>query len=348
MESWTRRLISTIDWDNSFDAVAALRTCSEACLEASADWPDISAVECAVTESCLGILLELSGGIQHLLDDSADLGAEGLDKLIEFRLALLHRLLFGADALGLELAALDAVVLEHVDGASDHADFVVTIGVLNLDIRPSSGEDGQRFRHGPQRLGDAANQHHRHDEREQGGDAGGNGHCADRLPQHAVELCRRNADIDDADHLAGGIKHRLIGRVEATSEQHRRPLVGLATAKHGLPRMICRELGADRPIAIFLFDVRGSADELLGCIVVDEKRGIAADIGGGPVHDPVIGEFRHLRNFNAVDDTVANGDLRIRERFAKCQTERAKAKVDISLRADVEVACQRPVARPDQ
>src|SRR5271169_1277596 len=37
LESWTLRLISTIDWESSFDAVAALRTCSEACLEALAD-----------------------------------------------------------------------------------------------------------------------------------------------------------------------------------------------------------------------------------------------------------------------------------------------------------------------
>ena len=299
-------------------------------------------------ESCLGILFKLSRRIQHPLDDSADLGAESLDKLIELRLALLRRLLFGADALGLELAALDAVGLEHIDGPGDHADFVVAIGVPNLDIRPSFGQNGKRFRHGPQRLGDAANKRHCHDEREQGGDGPGNRHCSDRLPQHGVELRRRNPDINDADHLAGGIKHRLIGGVETTPEQHRRALVGLATAKHGLPRMIRRELCADRPIAIFLFDIRGSANELLRCIVVDEKRGIASDIRGGPVHDPVIAEFRHPRNFNALNDAVANGDLRIRERFAKRQTERAKAEIDIALRADVEVACQRPIARTDQ
>ncbi len=158
----------------------------------------------------------------------------------------------------------------------------------------------------------------------------------------------RNADVDDADHLAGGIKHRLIGCVEAAPEQHRRAFVGLATAKHGLPGMICRKLGADRPVAIFLFDVGGSANELLRCIVVDEKRSIAPDIGGGPVHDPVIGKFGHLRNFDAINDPVANGDLRIRERFAKCQTQRAKAEVDIPLRTEVKVACQRPVARSDQ
>ena len=49
----------------------------------------------------LGILFKLSRRIQNLLDDSANLGAEGLDKLIGLRFALLHRLLFSADAFGL-------------------------------------------------------------------------------------------------------------------------------------------------------------------------------------------------------------------------------------------------------
>ena len=126
-------------------------------------------------------------------------------------------------------------------------------------------------------------------EREQGGDAGGNCHRPDRLPQHAVELRRGNADIDDADHLAGGTKHRLIGRVEATAEQHRRAFVGLAAAEYGLRGMIGRELGADRPVAIFFFHIRRSANKLLRRIVVNEKRGSASDIGGRPVHNPVIG-----------------------------------------------------------
>ena len=211
----------------------------------------------------LGILFELPGRIQHLLDDSADLGAEILDKLIELRFAPFDRQLFGTHAFGLELATLDAVVLENVDGPRDRADFVVAIGVLNFDVRPSLGEDGQRFRHGLQRLGDAANNHHRQPEREQRGDGGGDGHCADRLPQHAVEFGRRNADIDDADDFAGRTENRLIRRVETTAEQHRRAFVGLAAAKHGLRGMIRRELRADRPVAIFFFHIGGSANKLL-------------------------------------------------------------------------------------
>src|ERR1700677_1848315 len=112
--------------------------------------------------------------------------------------------------------------------------------------------------------------------------------------------------------------------------------------------MIHRELCADRPVAIFFFHIRRSANKLLQCIVVDEKRSIASNIRGGPIHDPVISKFGHLRNFNAVNDAVANSDLRILERFAKRQTQRAKVEVDISLRTDVKVARQGPVACSDQ
>ena len=287
----------------------------------------------------------MPGGIQHPLDDSADLGAEILDELIQFRLAPFHRKLFSADAFGLELAALEAVVLEDVDGAGDRADFVVAVGVPDFDVGASLGENGQRFRHGPQRPGDAADDQHCHPEHEQGGDSGGDRHRPQRLREHAVELCRRDADIDDADHLAAGAEDRLIGRVETTAEQDRRAFIGLAAAEHGLRGMIGRELRTDRPVAVFLFHVRGSADKLLRCIVVDEQRGGAADIGGRPIHDPVVAEFRHLRNFNAVNDAVSNRDLRIREGFAERETERAQVDVDIALGAGVEVARQRPVAR---
>jgi hypothetical protein len=112
--------------------------------------------------------------------------------------------------------------------------------------------------------------------------------------------------------------------------------------------MIRRQLRADRPVAIFFFHIRGSANKLLRCIVVDEKRSIASNIRGGPVDDPVIGKFGHLRNFNAIDDAVANSDLRILERFAKRQAQRAKVEVNVSLRTDVKVACQGPVACSDQ
>src|SRR6202048_3178214 len=93
----------------------------------------------------LCVLVELPRRIQHPLDDSADLGAEILDKLIEVRLAPLRRQLFSIDAFGLELAAFDAVVLENVDGSGDRADFVVATGMTDFDVRPSLGKAGQRF-----------------------------------------------------------------------------------------------------------------------------------------------------------------------------------------------------------
>src|ERR1700722_2877367 len=97
----------------------------------------------------LCILFELPRRIQYPLDDSADLGAKILDKLIQLRFATIQSELFIANTLGLKLAALKSVVLENVDGPGDRADFVVAIGVLNFDVRPSLGENRQRFSHGP-------------------------------------------------------------------------------------------------------------------------------------------------------------------------------------------------------
>src|SRR5450631_1563123 len=111
--------------------------------------------------------------------------------------------------------------------------------------------------------------------------------------------------------------------------------------------MISRELRADRPVAIFFFYIRRSANELLRRIVVNEQRGGASDIGGCPIHNLVVAEFRHPRNFNTLHDAVPNCDLRIGESFAERETKRAEVDVDIALRAGIEVARQRPVARSD-
>ncbi len=81
--------------------------------------------------------------------------------------------------------------------------------------------------------------------------------------------------------------------------------------------MIRREQRSDRAVAIFLFHVCGAADKLLRRIIIDEERGVTADIGDGTVDDPVVAEFRHLRNFDALNDAVANNDLCVREGFAK-------------------------------
>jgi len=135
-----------MDWDSSFEAAAALRTCSEACLEASAASPDSSAVACAHGK-LLRIPLEFPRGIQHPLDNAADLGSKIFDKLIELRLATIHRKLFSAAALRLYLAELEAVVLEDADGPGDSADFVAAICVLNLDVGLAFSENSQGFRH---------------------------------------------------------------------------------------------------------------------------------------------------------------------------------------------------------
>src|ERR1700722_3013767 len=93
----------------------------------------------------LCFLFKLPRGIKHSLDDSADLGAEILDKLIKLCPTLICRKLVVTRAFDLKLPALDAVVFENADGPGDCADFVMPLGVLDVDVRPSLGESGQRF-----------------------------------------------------------------------------------------------------------------------------------------------------------------------------------------------------------
>src|SRR5258708_8868374 len=97
----------------------------------------------------LGIPFKFPRRIQYPLDDSADPGAEILDELIELCFALFHRQLLGTDALGLELAAFETVVLEDADGPCDRTDLVVPVGVPDFDVCPSLAANCQRFRHGP-------------------------------------------------------------------------------------------------------------------------------------------------------------------------------------------------------
>ena len=148
--------------------------------------------------------------------------------------------------------------------------------------------------------------------------------------------------------LPDGIEHRLIGRIKATAEQHRRPLVGLATAKNGLSGMIGSKLGADCAVAVFFLHVGGAANKLLRRIVVDKERGVAAYVGDRPIDDPVVAEFGHLGDFDAGNDPVAKADLGVRIGLAECESECAKAKVDVALGADIEVTAQRPIARAYQ
>jgi hypothetical protein len=81
--------------------------------------------------------------------------------------------------------------------------------------------------------------------------------------------------------------------------------------------MISSELRADRPVAIFFFQIGRPANKLLRRFVVNEQRGCASDIGGCPIHNLVIAEFRHLWNFNTLNDAVSNFDPRIRKGFAE-------------------------------
>src|SRR6202023_1374130 len=87
--------------------------------------------------------------------------------------------------------------------------------------------------------------------------------------------------------------------------------------------------------------------ELLRGVVVYEQRGVATDVGGCPIHQPVVGEFGHLWNFNAVDDAISNGNLCFREALAESEAEGAQVHVDVPLRAGLEVTRQRPVTRSD-
>ena len=253
-----------------------------------------------------------------------------------------------SDALGLKLAPLDPVGLEDVDGSRDHADLVVAVGIQHLDVGPALGQHGEGAGDGFEWLGDTADQDCRHDKGEQGGDAGRDSHGINRLPQHAVELSHRDADIDDTDDLAGRTKNRLIRRVEAAAEQDCRAFIGLASMKDGLSGVVCRELGSDRPLAIFLFHVRRAPDELVCRVVIDKQRGSAADVGGGPIDNPMVAELRHPRHLDAFDDPVANADLGVRVGFAKRQREGAKAEIDIVHGAAVKVARERPISRPNQ
>ena len=68
--------------------------------------------------------------------------------------------------------------------------------------------------------------------------------------------------------------------------------------------MIGRQLGADGAVAVFLLHVGGAADKLVAGLVIDEQRGVAADIADRAIDDRMVLEFGHLRNFGLGDDAV--------------------------------------------
>jgi len=155
----------------------------------------------------------------------------------------------------------------------------------------------------------------------------------------------RNANIDNADDLAGRTHDRIVRRHEGLAEQRRRALVGLAAAQDGLRGMVGRELGADGAVAVLLLDVGGAADELIAGLVINEQGRVAAGIADGAVDDRVVLELRHLGNFGAGDGPVLDGDLGVAVGLGKRQAQRAQVDFDVPQRPVAEFRCQRPMGR---
>ena len=66
-DSWTRQVISAIELESSSEAVAAVRTCSEAVSDAPADLPESPAVVRAVSVSCRATRSNSLEAVQHLV-----------------------------------------------------------------------------------------------------------------------------------------------------------------------------------------------------------------------------------------------------------------------------------------
>ena len=117
------------------------------------------------------------------------------------------------------------------------------------------------------------------------------GHVLDGMRQHGLVVSHGNADVEKAD-VAGF--DRIVRRHEGLAEQRRRPLIGLAAAYDRLPGMVGSELGTDGAVAVFLLDVGGAADELVGGVVIDEQGRVAAGIADRAIDDRVVLELGHL------------------------------------------------------
>ena len=146
LDSCTRRVISEIDWDSSSEADAAERTWSEASSDAPADFAGQVGGGPRGIGQLPGDTLELAGGIQHLVEDAADAGAELIDEIAQFGLALLGRRSRSFRLLAAHARALQRVVLEHGDGAGDLADLVGPVLAIDRDVALAVGECRQRAR----------------------------------------------------------------------------------------------------------------------------------------------------------------------------------------------------------
>ncbi len=291
--------------------------------------------------------LELAGGAQHLVEDAADAAAELLDEIAQLRLALLCRGSRGRGLLAAQARPLQRVALEHGDRAGDLADLVGAILAIDLDVALAFGERRQRARDRGQRPGDAADDQQGEDQDQERGDAGRDRHALDGLGQHALELRHGDADIENADDLAGGIRDREIGGHEGFAEQRGRALVRLAAAQDGLPGMIGGKLGPDGAVAVLLLHVGRAADELPARIIEHEQGRVAADIGHRAIDDGVIPELRHFGNLGARHPAIPHRDLRVGNDLGKSQGQRAQIDLDVAQRTIVEGGGQRPVAGAD-
>ena len=280
-----------------------------------------------------------------MIEDAADAGLEGIDKPAELRLALVG----GGGRCGRLLRTqplpLQRIAAEDRNRARDLADLVAPVVAIDGDIAVAIGDRGQRRRHRGERCGDPAHDQQGQGDDEQRGNPAGNRHRLQGLRQHRLELGHRDANVENANHLAGRTDDREIGRHERLAEQIGRALVGLAAAQQRLARMIGGQLGADGALAILLFDIGRAAHELPARLVIDEQRRVAADIGYRPVDNCVILQLGHLRQLDTGDHAVMKRDLGVVEGLAECKRQRAQIDLDVAQRAVVELLGQRPIGR---
>ncbi|MEY9223920.1 hypothetical protein ABH974_004343 [Bradyrhizobium ottawaense] len=304
-------------------------------------------MERATSVSCRAARSNSPDEAQHLVEDAADAAAELLDEAAQVGFALLDGCGCGCRLLAAHARPFQRIALEHRDRAGDLADLVGAILAFDRDVALAVGKRGERVRDRGERPGDAADDQQGQDQHQKRGEARGRRHALDRLGQHALVLDHGDADIEDADDLAGRIRDREIGRHERFAEQRGRPLIGLATAQRRLPRMIGGKLGADGAVAVFLFHIGGAAHELPARIVEHEQGRIAADIGHRAIDDGVIPEVRHLGDLGARHRAILHRDLGGGNGLREGQCQRAQIDLDVAQGAIVEGGCQRPIAGAD-
>src|SRR5581483_10812424 len=345
LDSWTRRVISAIEPDSSPDALAALRTWSEAASEACADCEDSVAVERAVSVSwratrsnSVDALSTWSRMLPTLVSkESTKWPSSALrwSAAAAAAAACSERSRWRSWELLLKTATVRAI--SPISSPRSSQSMATSLWPLAIAVSDAVTEvSGPVTAHDQQGQGDD----------EQRRNAAGNRHQLQGPRQHYLELGHRNAHIENADHLAGRTDHREIGGHERPAEQVGRPLIGLAAAQQRLARMVGGELGADGALAILLLDIGRAAHELPTRFVIDEQCRVAADIGYRPVDNRVILQLGHLRQLDTGDDALMKRDLGVLEALAEGQRQRAQIDLDVAQRPLVELLGQRPIGRP--